>query len=124
MEDSVFQTPKEFEYKIDKKEFISVLELVKRLIQTEKLLYATGFWNENNPVSQCANYLIDILRNATSGKYAMDEIMSYLIPYWCYEADFGNAWSKDDKRIVEDGKPVDLSSAEKLWEFITRATAR
>lgn len=111
----------ELNYKIDKEEFINIIEMIKKIDKMEDVLYSVNMWNENgNVISDCLDFLVDLLRKAVSDYYALDEIMSYLIPYWCFETEYGAEWNKNNEEIIEDGIPVDLSDAGKLWDFYAR----
>lgn len=47
-----------------------------------------------------------------------DDIWGSDISYFCYELDFGRAWTPDSITDT-DGNSIDISTAEKLYDYLT-----
>ena len=46
-----------------------------------------------------------------------DEVYGTTLSWWIWELDFGRKWKEDS--LVVDGEQIDLSTTEKLYDFLT-----
>jgi len=66
-----------------------------------------GWYNNEEVLSVIEEYLIDIFND--KGEW---------IPYFIYDLDFGKEWTKDC--CSSDGKSIDISTVDKLYDFLIK----
>ena len=103
---------------LSKSEFVDVIETIQKTYDFENKVYDVFANNDQEAPSFPSNIgtVIDILNRMFEL-----EITDYYgsdIDYFCYELNFGRDYEPGCAET--DGEDVDLSTAEKLYDYITR----
>ena len=98
---------------ISKEQFIKVIDRLQKHMQKvdeiEKILGVVfDFYLLDDTVVELLELLMDV---------EVDETYSSTLSWWIYELNFGKKWKSDS--LIVDGKSIDLSTAEKLYDFLT-----
>jgi len=64
----------------------------------------------------CSMVLIKVLEDVMNA--STDDVIGSDLSYFCYELDFGRKFKMGD--VTEDGRDVDFSSPESLYDYLTR----
>jgi hypothetical protein len=64
------------------------------------------------------NLLADVLYSSKQSKMALEEIQDWIF-YFVYEIDYGKEWT-DETCSEADGTVIDISTSEKLYDYLTR----
>lgn len=104
---------------ISKKDFVDTIEKIKSYwdfmdeINHVAMKYKAGhFWNEASLVDTCIRLLEINLNLEPNEVYGTD------ISYFVFELDFGHKY-EPGMVTDENGNEIDISSAEKLYDYLT-----
>ena len=106
---------------ISKEEFVSIMDRLKNIHDLQhnidKLILESYEYHKNDLIDSagfmvcCEDIIVDLLK-----KIFNDEAED--ISYFMYELDYGRDYQ--DGCITEDGVNIDFSSADKLYDYLTR----
>lgn len=105
---------------IEKKEFCRIINEVKRYQEfRDKINDLLGTVIDSPDLTDWCIYLLDVamgidITTDTYKKYGSD------IGHFVYELNFGENWTP--KSITMDGKSVDISTAEKLYDYLVSSS--
>lgn len=104
---------------ISKEEFCKVIKRLEEVQdKQDKICSALGAVVDTGDLTDVVIRLLEKLINAPV--YKADDIYEGSdISYFIYEIDFGRAWTPDSITEI-DGTPIDISTAEKLYDYLLK----
>lgn len=107
---------------ISKETFVSMIEKIKDLQEREEQLriamnaLSPSFYVAYYPLSEAIEAIVDLL---SSYFYADPQTRDVTndISYYIYDLEFGKNWTPDCYTDAE-GNPIDISTAEKLYDYL------
>ena len=107
---------------LSKKVFIEAIEKLQKMWEAEQKLYECSdsmiHLFEWKPYSELIDMYVKVLENSLGVE--IDDRLGSVISYFIYDLDFGKDYKPGS--YIDNGKDIDLSTAEKLYEYIlTRA---
>lgn len=113
---------------ISKEKFVEYIKFIKSLDDKEQKLqegFYSCFGRENvghiSVFSEIVPKVIEMLCDLMGIEYNNDPYTGDDIQYFIYDLDFGTVEGAEEA-IEEDGKVYDLSTPEKLYDYIKRGT--
>lgn len=91
---------------MNKEQFVSAIETLKEVNQFVIKAYDLGIDIIQSPVMKLMDKMVDIIDNG-----------SQEVPYWCFELDYGRNYTPGCV-TDENGKDVDISTPQKLYEQV------
>ena len=105
---------------ISKKEFVEIINKLRKVNdfvdETNKKArelddaIISDFYNTMSLSISHENIVVELLENMFNDKET--------ISWWLYELDYGRKYG--EYCITENGKPIDLSTADKLYDYLTK----
>ena len=107
------------EYLISKKEFVIIIEQLKVAYEFQNKIYDlyNSYFLETPESLNLEDTVIKILNKVFDLK--SDGYIGTDLDYFCYELEYGKKW-EPGCITTEEGKDIDISTAEKLYDYITR----
>lgn len=109
---------------ISKEEFCKIMEQLKEYQDKyDKICGALGAVVDIGDLSDIVIKLLEKLMNVPVYKAENGIYEGSDISYFMYEIDFGRAWTPDSITEI-DGTPIDISTAEKLYDYLLEETSK
>ena len=98
---------------IDKQTFIKIITKLKEYMERVSKIEDTLNCVFN--FSTLDDVVVELLEKLTNAE--VDQVYSSTLSWWIYDLNFGKDWEPDS--LIVDGESIDLSTAEKLYDFLT-----
>ena len=106
---------------LSKKEFVRAIEILKAMDEKEHSIYKASNgainFSEIDEYSELFTNYVRLLE-LSMGIEPNKEIYGSDISYFIYEINYGKDWTPDS--VTEDGVSIDISTAEKLYDFLSK----
>ena len=104
--------------KIDKETFIKSMNAIKAAEDLLHNLYTLDIYiSENEVLCNLISSYIDLISISVNDSLNQKDFYSDL-SYFIYDLDWGKTWKPG--MVTENGKDIDMSSIEKMWEYFNR----
>lgn len=98
---------------IDKQTFIKIITKLKEYM--ERVSKIEDALNCVFNFSTLDDVVVELLEKLTNAE--VDQVYGSTLSWWIYDLNFGKDWKPDS--LIVDGESIDLSTAEKLYDFLT-----
>lgn len=104
---------------INKEEFVHYIDVIKKAQEMDLAIYNTtrGAFNliDIEEFTSLTSSIIELLEKIFELEF--DRYIGSDISYFIYELEFGEKWT-EDCYTDEDGNSIDISTSEKLYDFL------
>ncbi len=107
---------------LSKEEFVNIIDTLRKYDEREEKLckamneISPDFIVDFYPLSEYKTIIIRLLEKEMNAEQ-LDEVYGSDIQYFIYDLDYGIKW-KPDSIIGKDGTSIDISTAEKLYDYL------
>lgn len=110
---------------ISKEKFVKYINFIKslddkevKLLKSLEEIFGRGNVGDLFIYNDIQPKIIEMLCDIMGIEYNIDRHIGDDIQYFCYELNYGEAKCAKEAIVYEDGSKVDLSSAEKLYDYL------